>query len=670
MKIKEIHLAAAMLLLMLSGCGQTRRLNHIRQENTGIMLTLPQSRIDETSFLDDSIAMAAPVSSDTMTVNIDGHEMVLMKAIKDEETGEMVAHQELQAAFVTARFRNVAERHGNIDLEFEVRVPQSLVSEDWQLRFYPQMRILEDTVNLEKVIVTGSGYRKEQLRGYERYERFLSKIVSDTTKFIDLRNLEIFLQRNMPQIYYFKTDSSYVSEQQFLSYFGVSEKMAIDHYTNRYARKMNERRIAKRDKMYAKYVKSPIVTTGVRLDTVIRNAEGDFVYTYVQPVRTRKGLKKIDISLQGEMYQADRRLYSIPETEPLTYYVSSISSFVNKTPRYLTRVIERQAEVDATWQIEFKAGGSDIDFSLGENAAQMDNISRNLRRLMTDDEFVLDSITIAAYASPEGSVTLNNRLCKSRAGAIERHFDREVRMLRDSIDRTAGMLIVVGDDMTESSMSKVGRNIPDITFKSLNGGENWSYLDVLVENDERMNESEKAVYSDSREIRNLDDREQHLKSYPFYAHMKKDLYPKLRNVQFRFFLHRRDMVKDTVHTTVLDSVYMAGVQMLEDRDYEGAVSILGQYNDYNAAIAYVALDRNISAMNILEKLPETPQVNYMMAVVYSRFGEEKKAVERYLTSCRQDGSYVHRGNLDPEIAALIRKYNLNAEPEDEFDYGF
>ena len=34
------------------------------------------------------------------------------------------------------------------------------------------------------------------------------------------------------------------------------------------------------------------------------------------------------------------------------------------------------------------------------------------------------------------------------------------------------------------------------------------------------------------------------------------------------------MVKDTVHTTELDSLYMRGVQAIRDRDYETAISIL------------------------------------------------------------------------------------------------
>ena len=115
---------------------------------------------------------------------------------------------------------------------------------------------------------------------------------------------------------------------------------------------------------------------------------------------------------------------------------------------------------------------------------------------------------------------------------------------------------------------------------------------------------------------------------------------------------------------------MKGLKMLTERDYEGALELLGPYQDYNTAIAYVSLDRNVSAMGILEKLEHTAPVNYMLAILSSRAGRDKDAVQYYLTSCKQDGSYVHRGNLDPEISALIKKYNLNAQPEDDFDFPF
>ena len=103
---------------------------------------------------------------------------------------------------------------------------------------------------------------------------------------------------------------------------------------------------------------------------------------------------------------------------------------------------------------------------------------------------------------------------------------------------------------------------------------------------------------------------------------------------------------------------MAGVQAIRDRDYETAIQLLRPYQDYNAAVAFTAMDYNASGLQILEALPETDKVNYLLAVIYSRQGRDKDAVEHYLKACRQTPAYWHRGNLDPEISTLIKRYNL------------
>ena len=76
-------------------------------------------------------------------------------------------------------------------------------------------------------------------------------------------------------------------------------------------------------------------------------------------------------------------------------------------------------------------------------------------------------------------------------------------------------------------------------------------------------------------------------------------------------------------------------------------------------MAYCSLGYNASSLDILEKLEPTDRVLYLLSILYSRTGEDRKAVECYLKACRENPSYVHRGNLDPEISALIKHYGLN-----------
>ena len=644
--------------LALYSCGGPRKLAELERRQVGAGLVLPEeSNIPELEF--------RQARRDTLVVQDDaGNDVLIMKAIRDDETGEMVATDVIQAAVITARFRNIAERHGKVDLLFQVIVPQEMQDGRWQERFYPDMYIMEDSTRLETVVITGSEYRRAQLRGYQQYERFLSRIVSDTTKFIDIDQLEIFLQRNIPDVFAFKTDSTEVSDEMFYSYYGVSEQQAVEHYTDHFAKRRNARRIANRDRMFRRYVKAPIVTEGIRLDTVMQNVNGDFVYNYVQTIATRPKLRRVDIVLSGDIYEQDRRIYTIPRSEPLTFYISSISSFADPAERYLTRVIERRAEANASYKIEFAQGRSEIQLDLGENYDQVGYVKDNLTDLLRNEIFDLDSIVVVANASPEGSWATNDALSKRRGDAVVRYFEDFMRDYRNQVAREGFFIDENGRVVSAAS------DIPSIRFISRSVPENWDLLDRLVRNEWRLTDDQKARYFSHEGIADKDRREASMRSDDYYRFLTDSLYSKLRVVDFAFHLHRKGMVKDTVHTTQLDERYMEGVQLLRDMEYDEAVKILGPYQDYNAAVAYMAAERNASAMLILQGLERTPQVNYLLAILYSRNGDAQKAVQCYLDACRADQAYVHRGNLDPEISQLIKLYGLNRQEEIEDDLAY
>ena len=643
--------------LAVFSCASQHKLKTLQSGTVRPSLSLTK----EQDFIPD-IRKDLKAQRDTFVVKDGDKEILIMKAIKSED-GEMVAHDVLDAAVVTARFRNVAERNGRVDIEFQVIVPQSMQDSKWQLRFRPQMYILEDTLNLDPVIITGADYRKAQLKGYQQYEKFLATIVTNPDEFVNWWLLELFIERNMPDLYAFKTDSTYVSDEEFASVYGVTEKEAIEHYTDDLARKANNKRISRREKMYRKYVKVPIVTEGLRLDTVIQTFNGDFIYRYVQPIKTRPKLRKVDVVLSGDIYESDTKIYDIPMSDPLTFYISSLSAFVDNRERYLTKVIERRVEENTACYIEFASGSFEVDETMGNNPEEIGRIKDNLISLMQNEKFDLDSIVVTSSASPEGTVRFNERLSQKRSEGISEYFSKWMNHYQDSLERERGFAV-------DEEGNIVVEKRTQIPMMGRSSGENWQMLDKLVEKDTVMTEDEKKSYISSAEIMDIDQRERSLQNLGCYRHMREKLYPHLRTVRFDFHLHRKGMVKDTVHTTVLDSTYMNGVQAIRDRDYETALTLLRPYNDYNTAIAYLCMDYNASAMQILESLERTAQVNYMLAVLYSRRGDEEKAVECYVRSCSQDPSYIHRGNLDPEISVLIRRYGLNAQPEDEFEYSF
>ena len=645
------------VILLLAGCASQNKMKALQSGAYKPSLTLAR----EQDYIPD-IRKDMKAQRDTFVVKDGDKEILIMKAIKDED-GEMVAHDVLDAAVVTARFRNVAERHGKVDIEFQIVVPEVMQDSKWQLRFYPDMYIMQDSTRLDPVIITGNDYRRAQLKGYQQYEKFLASIVTDSTKFINYHLLEIFLERNIPQLYAFKTDSTIVSDEQFASVYGVTEQQAVEHYTNSIAKRYNSRKMARRERMYRRYVKVPIATEGLRLDTVLQSVNGDFIYHYTQTIQTRPKLRKVDVILSGEIYESDQRIYTIPKSEPLTFYISSLSTFVDNRERYLTKVIERRVEANTACYIEFSSGSSTVDEKMGNNPDEIARIKGNLVSLMNNEIFDLDSIIVTSSASPEGAASFNDRLSRKRSEGIGQYFSIWMKHYQDSLDAEKGFEVDEHGNVIIRERSKI-----PMTGRS--NGENWRMLDRLIEKDTVLTAEQKLEYGQLQEIKDIDIRERRMQGKPWYKHVRERLYPRLRTVRFDFHLHRKGMVKDTVHTTVLDSVYMDGVQAIRDRDYERALTLLRPYGDYNTAIAYLCMDYKASALQILEKLERTAQVNYMLAVLYSRRGEEQKAVECYVRSCSQDPTYVHRGNLDPEISVLIRRYGLNAQPEDEFDYSF
>lgn len=640
--MKKLFLLMAAAVISVQ-CGIRHKVNDISGSDVTVDISLPQETAPRHS---EDIIDNEP---DEAVENVEDSGPVIMNAIKDED-GEMVATDVIRAAVVSARFRNVAERMGKVDLKFQVTVPQMMQDSRWQLRMVPQLFIMEDSTDLEPVIITGSGYRRKQLRGYEQYRKFLESIISDPDKFINEHQLEMFLKRNIPEIYKFREDSSYVSDEEFASFYGVTEKAAVEHYTRKYQVNANDRRIARKDKMFSRYVKAPIETEGIRIDTVLRESSGDFTYLYTQTVMARPGLKKAEIRMSGNILEDGKSIYRIPYGEPLTFYISSLSTLADKSVRYLKIITPRRVEANTACYVDFPSGSSEIIPGLSNNASEISRIKGNLADLATDVNFDLDSIIVAASSSPEGSLKYNAALSAKRAMSISRYFNNFLQHCRDSARREKGVMMSIDGDIVGDEAP------PPVKFISKSNGEDWRMLDTLIARDTVMSRSGKEMYWKLREEPDPDLRENKMRNLADYKHIREVLYPRLRTVKFNFFLHRKGMVEDTVISTVVDTVYMAGVRAIEDRDYRKAITILKPYGDYNLAIAYCSMGYNASAEDILKRLPESDKTDYMLALVLSRTGREKEAVRLYYRACEKNPALVHRGNLDPEISELMDKY--------------
>lgn len=553
---------------------------------------------------------------------------ILMNAIRDSETGEMVATDVITASKVTARFRNVAERAGYVSISFDVTVPSDMSDSRWQLKISPDMRIENDTLPLDPIFITGTMYRAAQLRGYERYQAFLASIVTDPSDLVYLGQLEVFLERHFPETYAMKTDSSFVSDPQAENLFGVTQRQALEHYRKHFRIRLNERRKGMADRMFRKYVKDPIVTEGIRLDTVLTGDEGDFIYRYIHTFRSRPGLKKVAVSLRGSMYEGGEMLLQLPFPEDLTYYISSLTTLADTRPKYRIIVLERTVYDNTKALIDFRQGRSDVDTSLGDNRSELLRIRRCIDDVVSREEFVLDSLVVVASCSPEGAYSLNRKLSQARSKAMLDYMREFVpEYWRDSL-------------------------------RSSELPENWEQLEKLVESDTSLQENgRQRILEVIRGDELPDVRERRLSKMVEYRYLREKLYPQLRSVRFDFHLHRAGMIKDTVHTTELDTVYMAGLQALKDMEYKTAVTIFRPYDDYNSALAFMSADYNHSALDVLGRLDDgDPKVCYLKAMVLMRLGQEEEAMKYFELALAYDPYLEYRANLDPEMYKLVNKY--------------
>lgn len=624
----DYKLLIFILMAFAVSCSPYRKLEKIRTGEVGILLSVPEDKPVEED-------VDADVVIDSIRSGL-SDEPIIMNAIRDSESGEMVATDVISASRVVARFRNVAERAGYVSISFDVIVPSEMSDSYWQLKIYPFMRIQEDTLRLDPVFITGEGYRAGQLRGYQRYRDFMSKIITDTTDLIWVRQLEIFLERHFPDTYAMKADTSLVSDPDAENLFGVNQAEALRHYTRHLKVRMNERRKSRVGEMYGKYVKDPILSEGIRLDTVLTSADGMFVYRYEHTFRSRPGLRKVMVALKGEMYEEGRCIQSLPFSEDLTFYISSLSSMADMAPKYRMMIRERTVYDNTKAFIDFEQGSSVVDTLLSDNASELRRVINCIDDVVGRREFVLDSLVIVASCSPEGSYEHNARLSKARSEAIREYISD-----------------FVPEEWKDS-------------LKTSSLPENWDQLMKLVENDTVMSRQAILKILDvAADSGNKDKAEARMSAMPEYRYLRERIYPKLRSVGFNFYLHRAGMQKDTVHTTELDTVYMAGLEALQALDYKKAVSILRPYDDYNSALAYMSADYNHSALDVLNRLNDgSAKVCYLKAMVLSRLGALDEAMKYFELSIAYDPYMEHRANLDPEMFQLVKKrqtlLNLNS----------
>ncbi len=379
-----------------------------------------------------------------------------------------------------------------------------------------------------------------------------------------------------------------------------------------------------REAAFNRFVKFPY-PEDVRLDSLVEG-RSTVTYYYSQEVKTDETSKKMLVTLQGQVLAVDDSAYRLPPSDTLSYVVSSMLSFVDTVPRYRIKVIDKFVTVEDRNYIQFFMGDTRVIDTLGDNRRQLDKITSLMRQIVEQEEFYVDTITLTATASPEGSYAANERLARGRAQALKRYL-----------------------------VKRYGRQIGTmLTVRWV--AEDWPELTNRIRTDREIVNRD-AILELIASEKNPDRREQAIRQWfsKDYAYIRSMIYPQLRAVNFRYNLRRKGMVKDTIHTTELDTVYARGVELLQKRKYAKALYVLNDYNDRNTVVAHLSLDHNERAMELLATMPKDAVTEYLRAIACSRLGRKAEGREHFLEACRLDERMEYRGNLDPEIAELLKQ---------------
>lgn len=364
----------------------------------------------------------------------------------------------------------------------------------------------------------------------------------------------------------------------------------------------------------------------VRLDSV-QAGRSDISYFYTQQVPTAKVGKSMRITLEGRVLGLDGSVYELPPSDTLLYHISSMLNFTDTTTRYVQRIVSKYARVQDRNYLSFPVGESRIVDTLPGNAYQLGRIEKLMEELVEQHEFHIDSIVLSASASPDGSASLNRDLSAERAGAL---------------------------------VARLRERFPDAGLDTLLAvrplGENWTRLRDMIRDNPRVTNRAEILALMERE-KNPDRREALMRQrYPEdYAYLRETVFPLLRSVDFRYELRRVGMIRDTVLTTEVDTLYLRGRRLLEERRYTDALRVLRPYGDRNTAIALLSLGHDREAYEILCRQPLSAVREYLQAIACARLGQRRKATGHYREAVRLDPDMEYRAGLDPELNELIHK---------------
>ena len=363
---------------------------------------------------------------------------------------------------------------------------------------------------------------------------------------------------------------------------------------------------------------------------IIRNKSGEQHYRYTAEVPFALWMKDASLIFRAKGY-------GCAECELGDYTTlltpNALAPLYQPQYRYAMLVPEgeetKRREESLTAQITFPVSQTTLNLNLGNNRAEIKRIDDKLTELTRNKNLTVDALSIAGYASPEGSEDLNNRLAQVRVDRVAQYIVSKSPRLKGHY--TSSAMGADWDGLREA-----------IATSSLDHKE--QVLEIL---------QKEPVSERTAALRAIDDGQT-------YAQLLQTYYPPLRRtvISFSFVVKGFDLeeAKQVIktHPTHLS---LAEVNLLANSYPAGSAE---RYQTWviaadafpnavepatNAAIMDLEAGRYDQAVKLLERYKRNTKLYTLLGIAYA-YNEKYDNARTYLTKAAQLGLPDAQYNLD------------------------
>lgn len=243
----------------------------------------------------------------------------------------------------------------------------------------------------------------------------------------------------------------------------------------------------------------------------LQKKQPDLEKTAYQVLKSKKDLKKRVVYTQTLPYEdwmknssliIEGDLCGCGKWEPLTEYkvAERVSYDFQPELAYIQPDFEavKKRREDTEVFIDFKVNQFTIQPELMNNKMELDKLNKALEQVQTDKNLTVNQIDIIGYASPEGNVSVNENLSKRRAEELKKYLSTQAYF-------------------------------PAEVYQVKYGGENWTGLEVQIENSSFENKKEvQNILQNTPEVAMRKELLKKMNNGKTYRYMLTEFYPKLR----------------------------------------------------------------------------------------------------------------------------------------------